>query len=191
MSPGGTSAYLILHGWMGNWMGDEPHWQTWLAGRLIDRGAVVHYPILPDFEHPLLGDWMAVLDREMDALPEDLVVVGHSLGAILWMHHASRRSGRRVTRAVLVAPPSPDTGVEELANWFPVPFDRQGIAAAAAETLLVCSDDDPYCPEGAGEVFGVPLGLEPVVIEGGGHLNPEAGFGEWPEIERLVVGPGD
>jgi predicted alpha/beta hydrolase family esterase len=182
-------AFLILHGWMGNWMGDERHWQTWLAGRLIDRGAVVHYPVLPDFERPRLTDWLAVLDRELDELPDDLVVVCHSLAAILWLHHAGRRSGRRVTRAVLVAPPSPTTGVEELAPWFPVPLDREGVIEAAAETLLVCSDDDPFCPEGAGTLYGTPLGIEPVVIEGGGHLNPEAGFGEWPEIEQLVVAP--
>ena len=169
-------------------MGTEPHWQTWLAGRLIDRGAVVHYPILPDFERPLLADWMALLDRELDALPEDLVVVCHSLAAILWMHHASRRSDGHVTRAVLVAPPSPTTGVDELADFFPVPFDAEGIAAAADETLLVCSDDDPYCPGGAGALFGVPLGIETVVIEGGRHLNPEAGFGEWPAIEQMAVG---
>jgi len=185
-----SSAYLILHGWMGNWMGNQPHWQTWLAGRLIDRGAVVHYPILPDFEEPHLEDWMALLDRELAALPEDLVVVCHSLAVILWMHHASRRSDRHVARAVLVAPPSPTTGVEELADFFPVPFDPEGIVAAADETVLVCSDDDPYCLGGAGALFGVPLGIETVVIEGGRHLNPEAGFGPWPAIEQMAVAGG-
>jgi uncharacterized protein len=185
------TAFLILHGWMGNWMGTEPHWQTWLAGRLTDRGAVVHYPVLPDFERPLLADWLTVLDRELDELPKDLIVVCHSLAAILWMHHAGRRNGRHVTRAVLVAPPSPTLGVEELAPWFPAPLDPVGIAAAAGETLLVCSDDDPYCPEGAGALFGAPLGIETVTIEGGGHLNPEAGFGEWPAIEQIVVAPGE
>jgi len=38
-------AFLILHGLEGS--GSE-HWQTWLAGRLRERGLEVAYPDLPD-----------------------------------------------------------------------------------------------------------------------------------------------
>jgi len=38
-------AFLILHGLEGS--GPE-HWQTWLAGRLRERGLEVAYPSLPD-----------------------------------------------------------------------------------------------------------------------------------------------
>jgi uncharacterized protein len=182
-----SGAYLILHGWAGNWLSDQVHWQTWLADRLKTRGAVVRYPTLPDFDLPKLDAWMDVLDEELEHLPSNAVAVCHSLAATLWLHHAARRDDKRVARAVLVAPPSPDLGMTELADFFPVPLDAEGVALAATETVLVCSDDDSYFPGGAAQGVGVPLGVETIVVEGGKHLNPEAGFGPWPMIESLVV----
>ena len=178
------SSYLILHGWAGN---EPEHWQTWLAERLAARGERVRYPILPDFHHPKLDDWLATLDDGLSNLPDDGVVVCHSLAVILWLHHAARRVGKKVARAVLVAPPSPYLGMEELADFFPVPLDAEGVQLASKRTILVCSDNDPYCTEGAQTIFGDPWHLETIVVPGGGHLNVEAGFGEWPAIEDLVV----
>ena len=178
------NSYLILHGWAGN---EPEHWQTWLAALLAAEGKTVRYPHLPDFDHPKLDAWLDTLDEELAGLAEDLVVACHSLGSILWMHHAARRSEGRIARAVLVAPPSPELGMQELADFFPVPLDPEGIAGAAAETILVCSDNDPYCPEGAKERFGDPLGIETVLVEGGRHLSVEAGYGDWPEMASLVV----
>jgi len=47
----------------------------------------------------------------------------------------------------------------------------------------VCSDDDPYCPEGADELYGRPLRIPYDVLPGKGHLNPETGLGPWPAVE--------
>jgi predicted alpha/beta hydrolase family esterase len=45
---------------------------------------------------------------------------------------------------------------------------------------LVCSDDDPYCPEGAASLYpGLPTDL----LAGAGHINPDAGYGPWPAAE--------
>jgi hypothetical protein len=76
-------------------------------------------------------------------------------------------------------------------NWplfFPVPLDPDGVRDAATESILVCSDDDPYFPGGAARGVGEPLGIETIVIEGGAHLNPAAGYGEWPLIESIATG---
>jgi predicted alpha/beta hydrolase family esterase len=53
---------------------------------------------------------------------------------------------------------------------------------------MLCSDADPYCLAGAGSTFGDPLELDYEVIPGGGHLNADAGYGAWPEVERWAVG---
>jgi len=177
-------SYLIVHGWQGN---DPGHWQTWLAERLVARGAHVSYPSLPDFDHPKLSEWLRVLREELDALSDrDVTVVCHSLGAVLWMQHA-KEAKTRVHRCVLVAPPSEGAGVEELMEFLGVDTEPEAIAAAADETLLVCADNDPYCPEGAPRRYGDPLGITTIVIEGGAHLNIAAGYGEWPQIETWVV----
>jgi predicted alpha/beta hydrolase family esterase len=61
------------------------------------------------------------------------------------------------------------------------------VQRAAGETLLVCSDNDPYCPPGAVATFAEPLGIEARVIPGAGHVNPDAGYGPWPECEAWAL----
>ena len=53
---------------------------------------------------------------------------------------------------------------------------------AADGTVLVASDNDPYCPETAAVAFGRPLRMATTVIVGAGHLNVDAGFGPWPDV---------
>ena len=169
--------YLILHGLSGS---GPDHWQSWLAERLGERGAEVAYPDLPDADEPRLAPWLAALDGQRT---DDDVVVCHSLACLLWLHHRAA-GGALARRVVLVAPPSEDAGVPEIMDFFPVPLDP----ALAEGALLVCSDDDPYCPGGAASRYGEPLQVPTTVVEGGGHLNPEAGYGPWPDIERLARG---
>jgi predicted alpha/beta hydrolase family esterase len=103
------------------------------------------------------------------------------------MHHVTKHSGERVDRVLLVAPPAPDSGIDQIAGFFPVPLDGDAIRDAATETLLVYADDDPYCPGGGKERFGDPLGIESVLIPDGAHLNVEAGYGPWPEVEEWAT----
>ena len=39
------------------------------------------------------------------------------------------------------------------------------------DARLVCSDNDPYCPEGAVSLYG-----DGDVLPGQGHINPDAGL---------------
>jgi predicted alpha/beta hydrolase family esterase len=134
--------YLLLHGLDGS--GPE-HWQTWLAGRLRRRGLEVAYPTLPEPSAPHVAQWLAALDDSLASPAGETTVLCHSLGCLLWLHHAARRQGR-VSRALLVAPTQPDEEDPPSVGFRPAPLDPDGIAAAAGETLLVCSTDDPYCP---------------------------------------------
>jgi predicted alpha/beta hydrolase family esterase len=158
---------LILHGYQGSGPG---HWQTWLAGRLRSGDATVHYPDLPDADDPHLPAWLDLLERELSAIEAPPVVICHSLACILWMHHVAG-GGAPAERVLLVAPPSPAGVPEVLAEFFPVPLVEAG--------RLVWADDDPYCPEGAGNVYPGEGDLLP----GQGHINPDAGYGAWPAVE--------
>ena len=181
--------FLLLHGWQGS--GPE-HWQTWLAQRLRDRGQHVSYPILPDPDEPDPDRWATALQGELAALAagdgDERVVLCHSLACVLWAREAARiQPAHRVDRVVLAAPPAPGV-VPELAAFFPTGAEREGVAAAARATRLVYASDDPYCPGGAGAVWGVPLGLTGDEVPGGGHLNADAGFGPWPAMEAWALG---
>jgi predicted alpha/beta hydrolase family esterase len=48
----------------------------------------------------------------------------------------------------------------------------------------VCSDNDPYSERGAVEAYAKPLGLAFHVIPGAGHINPDSGYGPWPEVHH-------
>jgi predicted alpha/beta hydrolase family esterase len=171
---------LILHGYEGNAPG---HWQTWLAERLREDGHDVAYPDLPDPFQPDLDAWLRVLEAERRG--EDDVVVCHSLACLLWLHHRAR-GGPPARRVLLVAPPCPSAAVEvpALAGFFPVPLDP----ALAAGARLVTSDADPYCARMRRTVYARPLGIDADMIRGGGHINTDAGFGPWPQVEAWALG---
>lgn len=181
-----TGAFLIVHGLEGS--GPE-HWQSWLAARLRARGLEVAYPSLPEADNPRLERWLDALDAELRALPAgETTVLCHSLGSLLWLHHAARRPGEPVARALLVAPPQPDDEDAQSVGFRPTPLDPEGVAAAARETLLVCSTDDPWCPLETSRRIGEETGLTIEWLEGAGHINTDAGYGPWPAVEAWALG---
>jgi predicted alpha/beta hydrolase family esterase len=83
----------------------------------------------------------------------------------------------------MVAPPTPHSELDALQSFLPPPLDADALRTSAPEGVrLVCSDDDPYCPEGA-DVAYASLRIPTDVIPGRGHLNPDAGLGPWAEVE--------
>jgi len=171
--------FLILHGLEGSGPG---HWQTWLAARLRADNERVAYPDLPDAEMPSLRSWRERLQGELEALPDgETIVVCHSLSCLLWLHHVGD-GGAQADRVLLVAPPSESAGVPQIAAFFPAPLPR-----LTAGARLVCSDNDPYCPEGAATLYGSTLDIPVDVVPGGGHLNPDAGYGPWPAVEAWCL----
>jgi predicted alpha/beta hydrolase family esterase len=171
--------FLILHGLGGSGPG---HWQTWLTARLKADNERVAYPDLPDADLPSPTAWRGVLDGELAALPAgERIVICHSLACLLWLHHVAE-GGPQADRLLLVAPPSEAAGVPEIESFFPVP-----LPALTRGARLVCSDDDPYCPGGAAALYGEPLGIPVDVLPGAGHINPETGYGPWPEVEAWCV----
>ncbi len=179
------AVYLIVHGLGGS--GPE-HWQTWLAGALGERGATVSYPDLPDPDAPSLDAWCEAIEAEFAGLKRPPVVVCHSLGVVTWLHLAPRHRRRIAERVLLVAPPSAGAGMPEIEEFVPPPLDREAVAVAAGSTRMVCGED-PYCPEGAAGLYAEPLGLAADEIPGGGHFNPEWGYGPWPAVEAWCLDP--
>ena len=178
-------SFLILHGLSGS---PEGHWQAWLAGRLRQAGERVDFPDLPECDDPCPDEWRAALDRSLGGLEGERVLIAHSLGCLLWVRRASEQAGGPLAeRVLLVAPPDLDE-VPAVASFGSFELRPERVrAAAAGETRLVCSDNDPYNPRGAVATFAEPLGIRADLIPGGGHLNLEAGYGPWPAVERWAL----
>jgi predicted alpha/beta hydrolase family esterase len=181
---GSQRRFLIVHGWQNH--RPAGHWQRWLTERLRATGEQVLYPQLPDPEMPSLEVLRAVLRDEIDMLGSgERIVICHSLGCLLWLRHAETTTPARVVdRVLLVCPPAPSTLPPALSAFYDSPPDVAAVhRSARAGVELVCTDTDPWCPEGAAELYGRRLGLAVHVVEGAGHLSLDEGYGPWPDVE--------
>jgi predicted alpha/beta hydrolase family esterase len=171
-----TPSVLILPGWQNS--GPE-HWQSrWEA--LHGYARVQQH----DWMQPLRGDWMAQLEEAVLAAPGPVVLAAHSLGCILtaaWASHS--RNTHRVLGALLVAPGDPER--EELRavlkSWSPVVMQRLPFAS-----ILVGSQNDPYCSFARAQGFAHAWGSELVDYGHAGHINAESGLGDWPQGQVLL-----
>jgi predicted alpha/beta hydrolase family esterase len=183
------TAFLILHGWQNHRPKD--HWQHWLADRLTALGHHVDYPQLPDADDPDLDVWLTELARHLAPLnhADDTVVGAHSASAVLWLHAVARGlpGPGDVGRVLLVAPPSASVLVRhpEVAAFAPPAPEF----TLPTPTRLVAGDDDPYCPEGAGVLYGDPLGIPTDILPGAAHLDLDAGYGSWPAVLDWCLDP--
>ncbi|MEH7108774.1 RBBP9/YdeN family alpha/beta hydrolase [Bacillus sp. JJ1764] len=173
-------SFLIIHGLGGS--GAE-HWQTWLAGALRESGYHVSYPTFPDFDTPFLYDWLEELEFAVKSIPEgnQLTVVTHSLGCLLWSHYAAKQNERIAHQAILVAPPSPSKVIPVAKSFYPVPLNQYDLSKAAENTIFVHSSNDPYCSLEDAKAF-INLGLPSKILPNAGHINIQSGHGKWQWI---------
>ena len=180
--------YLVLHGWENR--RPPAHWQYWLTERLRAAGEQVLYPQLPDPDEPKLADWLDVLRAELAMLGTgERIVIAHSLGCLLWLHHAATADhAQRVDRLLLVCPPGPSECTGPIAHFAPPPLDPIDIRRTTRrQGELACTDTDPWCPEGARRAYGEPLDLATHVVPDAGHLAADDGYGPWPAVEQWAL----
>jgi predicted alpha/beta hydrolase family esterase len=176
---------LVLHGWQNR--RPPGHWHRELVEALRSTGTVVCYPQLPDTEAPSLARWRAVATAALRRMRPPRVVVAHSLGVPTWLAAVQRAGMLPGDRVLLVAPPSPgylrsQPVVSEFAD---VPLR---LPPSSPVPRLVCTDADPYCPEGAAAVYAAVTD-DVDLVAGGGHLTLDDGYGRWPDVIRWCADP--
>lgn len=167
---------LLLPGWQNSGPG---HWQSrWEALHGYHR--VEQH----DWQQPLRGDWSARLEEVVLSRPGPLVLVAHSLGCLLvaaWAAH-SRHTGR-IRAALLVAPGDAERPElqGQLRGWSPVVRQRLPFPS-----LLVGSRDDPLCRYERAQEFAAAWGARFHDLGSAGHINADAGLGDWAEGHALL-----
>lgn len=162
---------LILHGWGGS---DYPHWQAHLAMKLIESNFTVSFPKLPNQDMPELKQWLDYLDNEIKHFKPDIIVC-HSLANILWFHYATKYKVKELDKLMLVSPVSPKCEIKELESFFPYPLPKN---LGAKTKIMAAGDDDPFIELDELYRLSSLLGIGLKVIENGGHLNTQSGYGE-------------
>jgi predicted alpha/beta hydrolase family esterase len=155
------------------------HWQSlWEAADATCRRVVQR-----DWYAPTLSEWHECLDGAVAACDRPPVLVAHSLGCVL-VAHWTRQARRPVAGALLVAPADVDMlalVLDAVASFAPVPLDRLPFPS-----IVVASSDDPYVSVERAKTFAHAWGSRFILIERGGHLNTDSGYGDWPEGRRLL-----
>lgn len=172
---------LLLHGWGGS---DDPHWQAWLAGEIAKDYGTVSFPLLDNPHFPTKNRWIKQT-KSLLAEFQPEVVICHSLGNTLWFHLCHEGDIPSVKRLLLVAPPRLDLQLDTIKSFFPV---TPPSSLFAEEVMLVTSDNDPYMTQEEASELQKALGVEMKVLNNGGHINADSGFGEWPWVKEWVLG---
>jgi uncharacterized protein len=154
------------------------HWQTYLE-RSFPGTSRVHQD---DWEEPDPAGWTERLTAAVAASP-GAVLVAHSLGCAVVAHAAAADPELPVAAAMLVAPADVDreqapAGFRSFAPmpWLPLRF----------RSIVVASSDDPCMTLARAGACADAWGAEFVVAGALGHINVDAGFGPWPDGERLL-----
>jgi predicted alpha/beta hydrolase family esterase len=162
------------------------HWQSFWEQSLVGATRLQQR----DWDRPLLGDWLAVLDHHLESCGTQTILIAHSLGCALVAHWAAARSdASRVAAAMLVGPAdvdSPDHTPPEVRNFAPMPLARLRFPSVVAH-----SSNDTYVATERAAQFAAAWGSELVDVGPVGHINSDSQLGDWPAgravLARLVV----
>ncbi len=133
-----------------------------------------------DWERPRCADWVATLDRAVEASEEPVVLVAHSSSCALvahWSQSARPDHLSRVRGALLVAPSDPEGPAypKGPTGFAPMPMRRLPFP-----TIVVASTNDVYVSLARAREFASAWGSRFVNIGEAGHINSASGLGEWP-----------
>jgi pimeloyl-ACP methyl ester carboxylesterase len=107
----GTRQILFIQG---GGAGVHDEWDNKLFDSLqreLGDGYEVRYPRMPEEDDPSYAKWSAAIRREMTALDDSAVVVGHSVGGTILISTLAERPPELKLRAiVLIASPFAGTG---------------------------------------------------------------------------------
>lgn len=163
---------VIVPGWRDSGKG---HWQSLWAESLPQAVRVQQ----DDWISPLRKAWVRSISETILAQNAPVVIAAHSLGCIATTHLPPEVHSR-IQGALLVAPANPER-LNVLADFAPV-----SRAPLPYRSIVVASSNDPYCPAPTAQAYAHAWGSELICLDNAGHINVEAGFGEWNQGLQLL-----
>ncbi|XXR81009.1 alpha/beta hydrolase [Sorangium sp. So ce394] len=167
---------LMVPGYSGS---GPRHWQTLWEQKLPFARRVE----MPDWAHPDRGAWVEALDRAVADSAAPPVLIAHSCGVSTVVHWGA--SGARPVRAALLVAPADTESPShprDASTFHPLPRVRLPFPSA-----VVASANDPYCTPERAEAFARAWGSQLIHAGPCGHINTDAGFGPWPDGERILA----
>ncbi len=183
----------LLHGWSGV---PEGAFRGWLKKELEARGYAVVAPALPDADTPRIETWLPFLQETITSVPEDTIIVGHSIGGALALRYAEALpEGSVLAKVVLVA-----SVVDEIINfssekekriaapWLETPIDAEKVRRSAKEIIAFFSDNDEFIPLSSEKVMREKFGARTIIEHAMGHyFDDTRSFIEVPSILEEIL----
>jgi predicted alpha/beta hydrolase family esterase len=163
------------------------HWQTLWEQARDD----CHRVELGTWDRPHRNTWINNLNLAIRAADRPVILAAHSLGCLTvawWAALEQPGPEGRVKGALLVAPPAVDHRLADprVATFAPTPRLKLPFPA-----ILVGSHNDHYMTFGEVRALARQWGCQFADAGPVGHINAEAGLGEWPFgqflLERLIL----
>ena len=162
------------------------HWQTILGQQLPEAVTV------PRMEHDKLScaAWVALLDQSLRAIEGPVVLAAHSAGVMIVAHWAQRHR-RAIRGALLAVPPDFEAPLPEgyptqdtlrENGWLPTPM-----TPLPFPSIVAASTNDPLGRFDRVAMLAQAWGSRLVDVGAVGHLNPAAGYGEWPLAMQFIA----
>lgn len=161
------------------------HWQTLLAEQL--QGSVT-VPRMTDKKRSCAA-WVEQIDRTLARVAGPVILVAHSGGVMMVVHWAQQHR-RPIHGALLAAPADLESPLPEgyptmdllmQGGWLPIPR-----TPLPFRSVVAASTNDPLARYERVAGYALDWGGHLVDVGPVGHLNPAAGFGEWPRAHEFV-----
>lgn len=161
-------------------------WYPWFICELEGRGIEVVAPVLPNSGDPVMGEWLAELDK---TIPDaDTVLVGHSRGGVAVLRWLENQPGDfKIRKEILVAANSGDIADRHITTETNHGFYTEGgynfekIRVHCDDFVVMHSTDDEWVPFGNSEKIAAGLNAKFLKFKNKGH------FGRlMPEFPELV-----
>ncbi|WP_087018182.1 RBBP9/YdeN family alpha/beta hydrolase [Thaumasiovibrio subtropicus] len=155
------------------------HWQTIIERKYADVVRVQQ----DNWEVPDREKWLTRVNETLSTIEGEVVLVGHSCGAVAITQWSQAFQSDKVIGALLVAPADVDSPsaiveiqVQRPLSFEPLPFP----------SIVVTSDNDAHVSLERAHLFADAWRSEIIIKPGADHFHTEAGYGEWPEGEKLI-----
>ncbi len=174
----------ITHGTMGTPKGN---WFPWLSDELQAQGHSVICPQYPTPENQHLDNWCSTFDEEFGFpnLDGEAILVGHSCG-VPFVLNVLKEADVPVKACFLVAGFVGKLGISEFDDlnetFIRAPFDWEFLKTRVGQAFVYHADNDPYVPLEMGSEIAEMLGADFKILPGGGHLNADSGYLEFPQL---------
>ena len=175
-----SKSALVLHAWLN---GPDKHWYPWLKTELEKKGYTVYLPEIPTMNtnEPDLATQLNFIEGAVP-LDKDMLVFGHSLGALLAMRIAEKHE---CSKLFLIAGWDFDDLTVEHQSYWPNKINHAAIKKNVKDVICISSDNDYFGSLFQAESIAQRLAAKFILVKGAHHFTEEHGITKIPELLPL------